>query len=76
MGGSRVRIGELSIADADLTREQATRVAVDVARRLGAAISDGIDPQPLGALHVRVAPGVSRERLAEEIASAIVRGLR
>lgn len=79
MAASRVRIDRLHLAVTGVSREQAVRLAADVARRVAAAVPDtgGAGARRVGALRVRVnvEAGASAEDLAERIAGAITRSL-
>jgi hypothetical protein len=76
MSASRVRIGQLRLSVDGLTREQAARLAADVATRVAAALPAGVCPAASLQVRVTAERGASPRRLAEQIAGALVRGLR
>jgi hypothetical protein len=73
----RVAIDELVLRIPGLRAEDARKVAADVARRVGRGLTEALPPRALGRLDVRleIADGTPAERIAEQIADAILRGL-
>ena len=76
MAGS-VRIDRLHLTVSGVSREQAARLAADVAHRVAAAVPERDGTRAVRAVRLRVTveAGASAERLAERIAGAITRSL-
>jgi hypothetical protein len=72
------RIDELILRAPGLTVEEARWMGEEVARRVADGLPSSGRVEPLGTLSMRltIPQGLSRERLAERIAQAILEGLR
>jgi hypothetical protein len=78
MAAETLYIEEMVLQVPGLTPEEARRVGEEVARRLALALPDTSVVENLAVLDLRVAlpPNMPRERMAEEIAKAILGRLR
>ncbi len=77
MGAERLHIESLNLRVPGLTAEEGRRLGEEVARRLGDGVPERAMPLHLGALDLRLTlpRGLPRDRLAEEIAIAILERL-
>jgi GGDEF domain-containing protein len=78
MPAESVRIDELILRAPGLTEEEARRMGEEVARRISGSLPVQGRVARLGALELRltIPYGIPRERLAEQIAQAILEKLR
>ena len=77
MGAERLHIESLHLRVPGLTAEEGRRLGEEVARQMGASVPARATPLHLGALDLRLTlpSGLSRARLAQEIAMAILERL-
>jgi hypothetical protein len=78
MPAESVRIDELILRAPGLTEEEARRMGEEVARRVAGSLPQQGRAERLGALELRltIPYGMPYERLAEQIAQAILEKLR